>query len=223
MTTIGESISRVRNLVKGVKEDAFLTDRLIFSLIEKYGKMLIKRQDDQNKIMKFQSLFEKLPCVELIEVDKIEACCAGIKSGCTIRRTKEKLPTVLEGAYGPLFRTISSIDGSIEFFRTYPTTYAAMTHSTNFKYNKNKYYWYLGGHLYFPNIDWESVSVEGLWDGSIQRYICGGDVCLPRQQQLIPLPEYMFAEIEQMVVKDLLTTIQLPVENNDDNQNILRT
>jgi hypothetical protein len=96
-TTISETVSRVRNLVKGVKEDAFLTDRLLYSLILKYAKLYIRRQDTENKIMRFQSLFEVLPCVDLVEVDKIEACCADIKTNCKIMRTKEKLPTLLEG------------------------------------------------------------------------------------------------------------------------------
>ncbi len=223
MTTIQDTVSRVRNLVKGVKEDAFLTDRFLYSLVLKYAKLLIKRQDNENKIMRFQSLFEKLPCVELVEVDKIEACCGGIKSNCTIKRTKDKLPTVLEGAYGPLFRTITSIDGSIQVFKTYPSTYTNMANLPSYKYNKNKYYWYLGGYLYFPNIAWEAVSVEGLWDESIALYICDGDPCKPRQLDDTHIPEYLFAEIEQMVIKDLLTTIQIPIENNDDNQNPLRT
>lgn len=223
MTTIQETVSRLRNTVKGVKEDAFLTDRFLYSLVLKYAKLLIKRQDNENKIMRFQSLFEKLPCVELIEVDKIEACCGGIRSNCTIKRTKDKLPTVLEGAYGPLFRTISSIDGSIQVYKTYPSTYTNMANLPSYKYNKNKYYWYLAGYLYFPNIEWEAVTVEGLWDESIAMYICDGDPCKPRQLDDTHIPEYLFAEIEQMVVKDLLTTIQIPIENNDDNQNPLRT
>ena len=223
MTTIGDTISRVRNVVKGVKEDAFLTDRLIYSLVLKYAKMLIKRQDNENKIMRFQSLFEALPCVELIEVDKIEACCSGIKSNCTIMRTKDKLPTVLEGAYGPLFRTVSSIDGSIQCFKTYPSTYTNMANTKTFKYNTNKYYWYLDGYLYFPNIVWESVRVEGLWNESVAMYKCDGDVCKARQDDDTHIPEYLFAEIEQMVAKDLLTMVQIPIENTDDNQNPLRS
>ena len=223
MIKIKDSVSRVRNLVKGVKEDAFLTDRLLYSLIIKYAKLLIRRQDSENKIMRFQSLFEVLPCVELIEVDKIEACCTGIRSNCKIMRTKDRLPTVLEGAYGPLFRTISSIDGSVTVYKTYPTTYVAMTQSTNFKYNTTKYYWYLDGYLYFPNIEWEAVRVEGLWDESIAMYKCDGDVCQPRQEDPINVPEYLFAEIEQMVPKDLGVLIQTPVETQDDKQSPLRT
>ena len=43
MTTVGEAISRVRNTLKAVKEDAFLTDRVIYYSIMKYAKALIKR------------------------------------------------------------------------------------------------------------------------------------------------------------------------------------
>ena len=55
MTTIQDTVSRIRNTVKGVKEDAFLTDRFLYSLVLKYAKLLIRRQDNENKIMRFQS------------------------------------------------------------------------------------------------------------------------------------------------------------------------
>lgn len=222
-TTIGETVSRVRNLVKGVREDAFLTDRLLYSLVLKYAKMFIRRQDTENKIMRFQSLFEPLPCVELIEVDRVEACCADIKTNCKIMRTKDKLPTVLEGAYGPLFRSISSIDSSQEVYKTYPGTYTNMTRSSNFRYNTNKYYWYLNGYLYLPNVSWEAIRVEGLWEDSVNMYTCDGDSCSPRQDDQTHFPEYLFAEIEGSVIKDLTVLIQVPSEAFDDKQSPLRS
>ena len=63
MVTIAETVSRIRNILKGVKEDAFLTDRLIYRVILKYGKLYVQKQDNDNKIMRFQTLFEVLPCV----------------------------------------------------------------------------------------------------------------------------------------------------------------
>lgn len=224
-TTIADSISRVRNLVKGVREDAFLTDRFLFSLISKYAKLLIKRQDNENKIMRFQSLFETIPCLELIEVDKVEACCTGIRTNCTIMRTKDKLPPILEGAYGPLFRTISSIDRSIQAYKTYPSTFTSIANSSNYKYNTTKYYWYLDGYLYFPNVDWEGVLVEGLWEQNVDYLKCteDADPCALAQDHFIHIPEYLFAEVEQMVIKDLTLFIQLPPETADDKQNILRS
>ena len=225
MVNIGETISRVRNLLKSVKEDAFLTDRMIYSVILKYAKLFVQRQDNDNKIMRYQTLFEVLPCVDLIEIDKVEACCSGIKSKCIIKRTKDPLPTPMEGAYGPLFRDITSIDGSYILYKTYPGTYVAMTNSTNFKYNNTLYYWYMDGHLYFPNILWDAVRVEAIWDDDIQYLKCGSDEdkCRIIQEMATHIPDYLFAEIEQQVMKDFGFMLQVPVDTSDDGQNTLRS
>lgn len=224
MITIADSISRVRNIVKAVKEDAFLTDRFIYSLILKYAKLYIRRLDNENKIMRFNSLFETLPCIDLIEIDKVEACCSGIKSKCTIMRTKDKLPLIFEGSFGPLFRTISSLDGSQKVFKTYPTTYVSMANTTTFKYNKYKYYWFLDGYLYFPNIVWESVRIEGLWEESTTHLKCSEDnLCTNKQEDQTHIPDYIFAEIEQAVLKDLGMQIGVPTDLQDDKQSQLRS
>ena len=90
MSTIAEVVSRIRGQVKAEVQDAFITDRYIYSLIEKFAQFLMRRQDYRNKLIKFNSVWKTLPYVELIEVDKVEAHCAGIQSGCTIKRTKHK-------------------------------------------------------------------------------------------------------------------------------------
>ena len=77
MTTIGEAVSRVRQSIKAEVQDSFVTDRYIYSLILKYAQLLMRRQDNQNKLMKFNSVWQALPFVELIEVDKVEAKVIG--------------------------------------------------------------------------------------------------------------------------------------------------
>jgi hypothetical protein len=224
MTTIGDAISRVRNIVKAAKEDPFLTDRLIFSLIIKHAQLLMKQQDSLNQLLKFQSFFKTLPCLELIEVDKVEACC-DIRSGITIKRTKDKLPKLMEAIFGPLVRTVSSIDGSQMVYMTYPAMYSSLTKSSSFKYNKNKYFWYINDYLYFPNIDWEAIKIEGIFEDDIETFICSSDKdkCSPRQNQQFQIPDYLFAQIESSVIKELTLTAQLPPDMAaDDKQNILR-
>ena len=220
MTTIGEAISRVRNTLKAVKEDAFLTDRNIYFLLIKYGQTLLKREDNQFKLMKISSIFQVLPYLEIIDVDKVEAGCIGVYSGCYFKRSKEKLPTILNGTYGPIIRTVSSIDGTIELFRTDPGTWVSMTKTTTFKYNRSIYFWYLNGYLYFPNVDWDAVRVEAIFED--QPDTCTSDDCLIRQDQPLPFPEYLFSEVEQYVVKELTITMQVPSDGNDDSINILR-
>ena len=220
MTTVGEAISRVRNTLKAVKEDAFITDRVIYSLLLKYAKTLIKREDNQFRLMKISSIFKVLPYIELIDVDKVEAGCLGIYSGCYFKRSKDKLPSILDGMFGPIIRTTSSIDGSIEMFRTDPGTWVSITKSTTFKYNKRPYFWYLNGYIYCPNIDWDAIRMEAIFEG--QADTCTTDDCLIQQDQPLAFPEYLFSEIEQFVVKELTMAMQVPTDGPDDSQNVLR-
>jgi hypothetical protein len=220
MTTIGEAISRVRNTLKAVKEDPFLTDRTIYYSLLKYAQTLIKREDNQFRLMKMSQIFKVLPYVELIDVDKVEAGCLGVYSECYFKRSKEKLPTILNGMFGPIIRTVSSIDGSIEMFRTDPGTWISITKSTTFKYNKRPYFWFLNGYLYAPNIDWDAIRVEAIFDGQLDT--CSTEPCLIRQDDPFVLPEYLFSEVEQFVVKELTMTMQIPTDGPDDSQNALR-
>lgn len=220
MTTIGEVISRVRNTLKAVKEDAFLTDRTIYSSLLKYSKTLVKREDNQFRLMKISSIFQVLPYIELIDVDKVEAGCVGIYSGCYFKRSKEKMPSILDGMFGPIIRTVSSIDGTIEMFRTDPGTWVSMTKTTTFKYNKNRYFWYLNGYLYCPNIDWEAIRMEAIFEGQVES--CDSDDCLIKQDQPFALPEYLFSEVEQFVIKELTMSMQVPGDGPDDSQNTFR-
>lgn len=223
MTTISDVVSRVRNVVKGSKQDPFLTDRYLYSLILKYAAVYMRRQDSTNKLMKFNSVFQTLPFVELIEVDKVEAHCTGIKTGVTIKRTAHKLPNFMQGYWGPLIRTVSSIDGSIELQPTQPGTYTSMTKTSTFKYNTVKYYWFLNGYLYMPNIDWDAVLVEGVFEQDITKWNCDpADDCTVRHQQQFAVPDFLFAEIETMVVKELGIQANMPPDMSDDKLNVIR-
>jgi hypothetical protein len=220
MTTIAEAISRVRNALKAVKEDPFLTDRQIYYVLTKYAKTLIKREDNQFRLMKISSIFKVLPYVEMIDVDRVEAGCVGVYSGCYFKRSKDKLPSILDGMFGPIIRTISSIDGGIEMFRTDPGTWVSITKSTTFKYNKRPYFWYLNGYIYAPNIDWDAIRIEAIFENDVPT--CDSDDCLLIQDQPLNIPEYLFSEVEQFALKELTMIAQLPVDPTDDSQNILR-
>lgn len=223
MTTNGDIISRIKNLVKGVKQDAFLTDRFVYSLILKHARFLMKRMDGQSKLSRFNSIWQPLEFVELEEVDKVRAGCAGLKSDCTIKRTKEKLPAFMEGYWGPLIRTVMSVDGSEAMQPTFPLTYINISKQKNFKYNTTKYYWYIDGYLYFPNLEWDAVMLEGVFEEDISLFNCKcKDACVQKQLQRFNVPDYLFPELEAKVMQDLGMNINIPSDNNNNNQNILR-
>ncbi len=222
MVPIGEVLSRVRNQIKAVKQDAFLTDRFLYSMVMKHAKMLIRRQDVQNKILKFSSVFQTLNFVDLVEIDRAESQCHCITTGCTFKRTKVKIPKTFEGNFGPIFRSVMSIDLSEELVPIYPSVFQKMVNQKTFKYNNKKYYWYIDGHVYFPNLEWDAVRIEGLFEGDVSGYNCDvTDDCLYIQDTMFTIPEYLYAEIEQAVIRDLGAMMNVPQDLQQDNKNIV--
>jgi hypothetical protein len=208
---VGEAISRVRNQIKSVKQDANLTNRFLYSMIMKHARFFMHRQDNLNRIMKYNSVFQTLNHVELIIVDKAEAECYGVDTGCYFKRTKNKLPRMIEGYYGPMLRSVSSMDLSRQVIPTFPMTFQQISNQRTFKYNNKKYYWYLNGYLYFPNLEWDALRIEGVFEDDISAMNCDStDDCLFIQDQKINVPEFLFSEIEQLVIRDLGIMIQIP-------------
>jgi hypothetical protein len=218
---IREATSRVKNTFKAVKQDASgLSDRYIYSLILKYGKTLMRRQDNLNRLLKLTSIWLPLDCVELEEIDRVSCGC--IKSDCIILRTKKKLPKLIDGYFGPLIRFVTSLDQSIEVKPTTPVSYEKILKQKNSKYNKTRYYWYLDGHLYFPNITWDAVRLEGIFEDDVTAYNSdSSDNCTYTQDRECPIPEYLFSEIEQMIANELGITVRLPIDQQHDNLNIV--
>lgn len=221
-STIGDILSRIRTQVKAVRQDALLTDRVIYSFVLKHAKWLMKREDGKNRLLGFSGVVQTMDFVELAEVDKVEACCTGLSSDCTIKRTKEKMPVFMQGYYGPLIRTVASLDGSEELQPTNPGTYLSMSRSKNFRFNKTKYFWYLDDYLYFPNLDWDAVRIEGVFEDDISRFTCEADSCVIKSDQSLNIPDYLHGEIENNVFKDLAGMIQMPTDMPNDKQNALR-
>jgi hypothetical protein len=135
------------------------------------------------------------------------------------------MPMFTEGYLGPMVNSITSLDGSTvcQLVRN-SDVYNQMTKQTNFRYNTTKYCWFLNDKLYFPNIDWPAVRIEGIFEEDISKWKCCDyeDKCKPRQQQSLNVPDYILSEIETNVLKELGYTLQIPTDVNQDNINALR-
>ena len=129
----------------------------------------------------------------------------------------------MQGYWGPLIRTVSSIDGGIEVQPTQPGTYTAMSKTTTFKYNNTKYYWFLDGYIYLPNVKWDAVKLEGVFEEDISKWTCDtDDDCVPRYLQNLYIPEFLFSEIEGQIFNTAINTIKIPTEDGDNKLNANR-
>jgi hypothetical protein len=98
-----------------------------------------------------------------------------------------------------------------------------MTKVNSFRYNTRKYFWYLDGYLYMPNIPWEAIKVEGMFEDTITGFTCDtSQECRFRNDDQLMFPDYLFGEIEQYVLKELTMSINVPTNGPDDSQNSLR-
>ena len=128
----------------------------------------------------------------------------------------------LQGYFGPLIRTISSIDASEELQPILPSIYIGIVNSKNARFNKTKYYWFLNDYLYFPNLEWEAVRIEGIFEDDISAYTCEEDKCIVKQNQSFNVPDYLLGELEGQVMKDMVGLFQIPADPTADKQNIAR-
>jgi hypothetical protein len=223
MLVIGDVCSRLRGLIKANRQDAFITDRYLYSLFRKHASLSIKRLDEKGRLMAFSSVFETLDWVQLEECDWIEAGCRGVKSYRTFRKTTLPIPVFTEGKWGPMVRSITSLDGSTPFQLTSLDNYVILSNQKNFKYNKTKYCWYLNDRIYFPDVDYPAIRIEGMFEEDISIFKCNyDDKCKPRQQQSLNVPDHLLSEIEANVLKDLGFSQHIPSDQEHDNININR-
>ena len=77
--------------------------------------------------------------------------------------------------------------------------------------------------MYFPDLLWDAVKLEGIFDDDISGWLCGeAEKCVPRYEQAINIPEALFAEVEQQVLQVMMNTLQIPAEDSDNKQNVNR-
>ena len=222
INSIGYTLSRLRRGIKAGQPDAFITDRYLYSLFTKHASVLMRRQDAVNKLMKFNSVFQELMAYPCVQVDRSQLPPGLGFSGESITRTRDPLPAMHEGYFGPLLRTVGSLDGSLDLNPTYPATHKNARNRSDARYNFKKYYWYMDGYLYLPDVQWRAVRIEGVFEGNID-YINQGVVnCVPMHQQRCNIPEFLYSEIEQLVRQELAGLPSLPADPAQDNQSLLR-
>jgi hypothetical protein len=62
--------------------------------------------------------------------------------------------------------------------------------------------------------------MEAIFENKVET--CDTDPCLIKQDEPLAIPDYLFSEAEQFVLKELTTITQMPADGADDSQNSLR-
>jgi hypothetical protein len=227
MTTLGELISQVKNDFRLVHADRRITNKYIYSLIRKHTEWVNKTESERKKLNKSDGIWQTLSCVEVIPIPTTDDCCRYNGPSCTIYRTKEKLPEVYENTWGYLLKSVGTIDGSQDFTHTKFTEWTRKQKNPTSKMDKTPYYFAKNGYLYFPNLEYELVSVTGYFKDDIAKFnVCDdesldpdSDACKSALNAEWRIPGYLESRMMDYVIKEISATFMQSMQSGEEDIN----
>jgi hypothetical protein len=153
-------------------------------------------------------------CVEMKEVPAITCTCLTLPVGCTLYRSKEKLPEFVEDSYGFINKSVTSVDGSEDLQGITPYNYQT---KRKLKWNKTKYFFIEDRYLYTPNATYPVIKVVG-WFKKKPKESC--DTLIKTNcsmlEQTFPCPEYLLSYIIQASLQELGMFKQITYDHIED-------
>lgn len=169
--TIGEYIQRVQSLYsKGIQsDDSRLSSRHIYDkLLSVRSKLLSQKLNKKQKISQWN--YQPLRCVEMESVPLAECPCLP-PIGCTIYRSKNKLPKPLVDLTKHMISSVTSLDGRLRFEEV---NWKELKYKSGNKYTSKKPdYFIRDGYLYISKITEDIpiiLYVEGLFEDPVEAY-----------------------------------------------------
>lgn len=204
--------------------DSNFSNQFLYNALMNQGKWLVKREISAGRIYRNNSFFQTLPCQEIIEVSTIDSCCP-VKTNCKIYRTKYKLPEMWVDTNGPVIRSVSSIDGTTDFFYTDPITWQSKRNNPYQQMIDTKYSFPGDGYLWIPEVNPHFVNINGFFTDDIDLLDikpCSPD-CSDKKKECVRfldtkfmVPDWLHAEMMAKAFQLMFPTKQLPEDVQPD-------
>lgn len=220
------AIETFRQELRERNADSKLSNQFLYTELLKQAKWLIKRETSAGHIYTNNSFFQTLSCVEVIETSPIDKCCP-VKTKCKIYRTKNKLPEAWIDNDGAILRSISSVDGSTDFFYTTSSTWIAKKSDPYQKMGKIKYAFFEDNYLWFPEHNPHRVTISGYFVDNVH-IIDDCEDCKDKKDCIrfldteFLIPSYLEAEMYSKALQQILASTMKIQEDEDINKNTNR-
>lgn len=221
--TIGELIDRVQSIYsKGVKsDDSHLSDRHIYSVLRSTRNYLVTQQvKKRQKISDWNFII--LPCVELIQVPNHDCPCLPAL-GCSVYRTKYKLPKILTDLNKHIIQWVMSIDSGKMISETSRDAYIYSSGnkltSGNLQYILENGYLYLYGKK-VPKL----LKIKLLAENPVEAYSFPSkcectdcDDCISMRDRIFPIDGDLVKPLIEMSATELLEWFNKGTEDTTNN------
>lgn len=156
---VSELVQRVLSLSNGGVHN--IEERLkpqhIYSKAMSVRNKLVERRVRRNANLN-PSLFQMIPCVELIQVPQSKCPCA-IPNNCVALRTKEKVPISINGT--TKHRIVSTVEGSTIFDET---TIARLRYAGGNRYSKMNDSYFIQDEYYYIITNKSTLRLISIYD-----------------------------------------------------------
>lgn len=208
---------------KLINADSRITDRFIYNEAVSIKNVLLKQEEDKQRLYNTIGIFKTLNKVELVESNTIEAC--GIKSDCCILRTKYSLPKMVETVGGPLIRQVSSLDGSTNTNFITDLSFARKLAINDKDGNKEPLAFFKGDEnkIYFANVSWPYAIVQAVFEDPDEidnLNSCDDDkiTCTAAFDRVFAIPNYLEKSLKDLLNNSLLNYYHRLVDDNEINK-----
>lgn len=225
MSTKREIIDSVRNKLREANADSTYSNKFLYQSLLEQAKWLILRESAAGRIWGSNYLFQNYT-VRMIEVPLIDSCLP-ISAKCTIYRSAEKIPNIWQDGSGAMLKSVSSVDGSEDF---YYTTSGVWMHKRIDPYkskSEQKYCFFEDGYLWIPEHNPHYVTILSYYIDDIalnpQNCIdCGDKDCVRFLDTQFTAPEWVEAELLSKTVQLLAGISKRMPEDEEINKNTTR-
>lgn len=203
-----------------ISDDSEYTDRQFAFWIKTYRALAIRNEYNRNRSYD-PSVIQDLGCLELEVADRADCC--EISDGCTVLRTKNKLPRPIELHHSQAITRVGDIDKLSISYNFVP--YETAVYSGNGRYSKKEIFaFWMNDRVYIVskckrNLLMTHINVRGIFQDPEEvgkLYTCNNEACYTNDSEY-PLNTYMWSYIKSMILEKELRVTQQTIVDGENN------
>lgn len=231
MITLNQMRYQILEALNQYSDDSRITVRLIDNLIKTKRAMLIRREHNKNRSID-PSIIQKLNCVDIQLVSSVDCPDVCTDEPDLILKTKKQIPNTIELNHDKTITRVGTVD--IKSRSVFICDYDAAIYWGNGRFNKSQLCFFLlnnYGYLNYKDPKFkvlEKIEIQGVFEDPKEaaRFSdCDGKPCWTPDSPY-PLNLWMWDIIKAEIIKELLPTLQIPTDKNnnaDDDSEISTT
>lgn len=224
---VRDVISQLRVLVKANNKDAFLSDRMLWSLITKHTDSVIFKYRHSTNIISSPDLYVTVYGLELEETSLLEKSCIFVDDCLDIKiyKSKDKLPDIRVINGKLLIQSVTSVDFGYKLVQISFGNYVNILRNRYKRFATNKYYAIDGGFLYVFDVNGtrdaiKKVNITAAFKDAVSANMvgcgCSDDgYCVPSQDLDAGVPSMLLSEIISLCINDISVMLNINMVSDD--------